>query len=88
MDKQDDKVVRIPISYAQRKRNEFGNGYVPCEVSDRWLQFPTEVDSERYIPVDVMTQGANDKYKKICELILSKEDLLRALNAIQVKERE
>lgn len=33
------KVVRIPISHKQRQLNKHGEGYVPCEVSSRWLQF-------------------------------------------------
>lgn len=59
--------------------NQFGQGYVPCEVSNRWLQF-SEYTDDRWIPISVMTLDKNEKPKKICELILSKEDVLRALN--------
>lgn len=80
------KIVKIPISYEQRKINENGVGYVPCQVSGRWLQFNTMVQDEKYIEVNVMTQTENNKFKKICELVLSKEDLLRAINSIEVIE--
>lgn len=50
-------VTRFPVTYEQRKRNEKGLGYVPCKVSDRWLQFDNvssyQQDGE-YIWVNVM----------------------------------
>lgn len=80
-----DKVIRIPITYKQRKRNEMGKGYVPCEVSERWLQFPDNVSDYRWITVDVMTMGSDDKPKKICDLIFGKEDIIKAINSIGIK---
>lgn len=81
----DDKIIRIPVSYDQRKINEYGQGHVPCGVSNRWLQFPEEATDLRYIFVDVMTLNAENEPHKICELALKAEDITRALNAIKVK---
>jgi hypothetical protein len=39
-DDDDVKVVRLPISVDRRWRNLVGPGYVPCQVSMRWLRFP------------------------------------------------
>lgn len=78
------KLIRIPISYRQRKINEHGEGYVPCEVSERWIQFPDEVSDERYIPISIMTTGSKQESRKICELIVSKDDLLRAIEKVKV----
>ncbi len=78
-----EKVVKIPITYKQRKLNVLGDGHVPCEVSERWLQFPDTAEDPRWLPVDVMTMGSDDLPRKICELVLNKEDLLRAVNAIK-----
>lgn len=84
MEEQNNNIVKIPISYNQRKRNEMGKGYVPCEVSERWLQFPELVSDYRCITVDVMTMGRNDKPRKICDLIINMDDILRAINSIKL----
>ena len=79
----DNKIIRMPISYEQRKINEFGNGYVPCDVSERWLQFSDSGLKSGSVLVNVMTMGSDDKPKKICEMVLNKEDLLRALENVR-----
>jgi hypothetical protein len=41
-----------------------GKGYVPCQVSGRWLQFSEESTvllSGEYIPIDVKTLGKDGK---------------------------
>lgn len=86
MSNNENNLVRIPITFKQRKINEYGKGYVPCEVSERWLQFPDEISDERYIGVDVMTNGSDNNPKKLCELVVSKEDLIRAINSIEIKK--
>ncbi len=81
------KVVKFPISFSQRKRNEKGKGYVPCEVSNRWLQFPENsggiFSTGEYIEIDVMTLDQNDQPKKICNLILTRENIERALSNVK-----
>ncbi|EPY2271303.1 hypothetical protein [Clostridium sporogenes] len=77
-----ENVIKIPISYSQRKINEMGKGYVPCEVSERWLQFDEKsalCEGGEFIGVDVMTLGSDEQPKKICNLILTREDIERAL---------
>ncbi len=76
------KIIKIPINREQRLINENGQGYVPCEVSSRWLQFPNEsqiVDGKELMFVDVMTYDINQEKRKICNLCLSREDIIRAL---------
>ncbi len=85
----DNKIIKIPINREQRLINEHGQGYVPCEVSGRWLQFPNEsqvVDGKELMFVDVMTYDINQNIRKICNLCLSREDILRALNNIKMGE--
>lgn len=77
-----DKIVKIPISHKQRKINEHGNGYVPCEVSERWLQFDTVGTKNGLVAVNVMTKNDKGVKKKICQMVLNKDDLLRALNSV------
>ena len=79
------KIVRLPINWKQRMINQYGKGYVPCEVSNRWLQLPENCSDEKYMEVSVMTLDKEEKPKKICDLILSKEDIIRAVNNIKTK---
>ena len=58
---------------------------VPCHVSDRWLRFEEreqfEVLDEDLIQVDVMTRDDDGEPYKLCELVLARGDLLRAIAA-------
>lgn len=81
------KVIKFPITYDERMINEMGLGYVPCEVSGRWLQFPENSDwignRGEFMFVDVMTEGGNGEPRKLCHLLLKKEDILRAVNSVK-----
>lgn len=71
------KIVKIPITFDQRKINKYGPGHVRCQISDRWLQFDeTVVPGLNFIFMDVMT---NDDHK-ICQMCVKVEDLQQALN--------
>ena len=80
------KVQRIAVSWKQRWRNRMGNQAVQCQVSNRWLQFPegagTGTDGEDWMIVDVMTLDSNEQPKKICELVLSRADILQTLEHV------
>jgi hypothetical protein len=58
---------------------------VPCHVSERWLQFAEReqyaVLDEDLIQVDVMTLDDEGGPYKLCELMVSRGDLLRAVAA-------
>lgn len=86
----ENKIIRIPISQKQRLINTHGNGFVPCEVSGRWLQFPEEsafIGEKNLMFVDVMTYGDNDKPRKICSLCISQEDIVRALKHVEPRDQ-
>jgi len=80
------RIIKYPIDSWQRHVNKMGPGFVPCMVSERWLQFPAQsaghFDRGEFIDIQVMTNGSNDKPKKICDLILTREDLLKALDSV------
>lgn len=85
-----DKVVRFPIKGYERWKNRLGPRAVPCHVTLRWLQFPEQSDHLKdghYMFVDVMTRGSDDTDKKICQLCISKEDILAALGAVDAKPK-
>jgi hypothetical protein len=58
---------------------------VPCHVSERWFSIRDreqyEVIDEDLIPVDVMTRDEHGAPYKLCELIVARGDLLRAIAA-------
>lgn len=92
----DGKVVKFPVGWKERQLNQKGNGYVPCSVSARYLMFPNEsmghYEDGEYIRINVMTvtesQDEGKKDKKLCEVIVTREDLLRALNSVQPRRFE
>lgn len=60
-----------------------------CQVSSRWLQFPQSaqtVGDASFMFVDVMTLTGNEQEKKLCQLVLTKEDLLDILERIEVRD--
>lgn len=79
------EVIKIPISYSERKKNEMGKGYVPCQISTRYLRLKRidVVGDDDWISLDVMTENDNHEHKKICEMIISKEDLYTAIKEIE-----
>lgn len=58
---------------------------VECHVSERWLRFSErrqyEVLDEDLIQLDVMTMDDDDEPYKLCELVVARGDLLRAIAA-------
>jgi hypothetical protein len=58
---------------------------VSCQESERWLQFAEreqfEVLDEDLIQLDVMTLDDDGEPYKLCELVVSRGDLLRAVAA-------
>ena len=83
-------MIRLPISYSQRRKNQMGRGYVPCIVSERWLQFPKVSDGYvgdgEVISISVMTNGQDDRPHRLCDLMITREDLLRAVGAVRRRD--
>lgn len=70
-----------------RLRNRLGKQAVPCMVTDRWLQFAEKAggvfaDGE-YIELSVMTLDIHNSPKKLCDMVVTREDLLRAVNSVK-----
>jgi hypothetical protein len=80
-------IHEIPDSYKQRKIDEHGKGYVPCEVSSRWINFQPMVKTgygDYFIEINIMTETQKKENRKLCNLILEKKDLLRAITYAQI----
>ena len=86
-----DKVKNFPITYSQRRKNMMGPLRVECQISGRYLQFHEKSDivqGGEFITVDVMPMQIEDDkpVRRICELIITREDLLEALKHITPNE--
>lgn len=68
-----------------RRSDRRGSLTVRCHVSERWLQFSEreqyEVMDEDLIQLDVMTLDDEGEPYKLCELVVARGDLLRAVAA-------
>ncbi|PUA29473.1 MAG: hypothetical protein B0W54_02475 [Cellvibrio sp. 79] len=74
----DGVVTRFPYSPDRTKRLNLIKRIVPCQVSGRWLQFPEALHCQpdgTYMLINVMTDNGEGKERKLCELVLYKEDL-------------
>jgi hypothetical protein len=64
-----------------------GERAVHCYVSDRWLAFPDASggggSGEELMLVEVMTLDIDEDPKRICELVLVRADLERALRRVK-----
>jgi len=76
-----------PVYDFQRQKNKAGRHAAICIVSGRWLQFPERgggpIQLGEPLQIGVMTKDRNGNDKKLCELIVTREDLLRAIAAVK-----
>jgi hypothetical protein len=84
-----DKIQHFPRGGEKRDRLNLRTFRVACQVSERWLQFPdsaSRLQGGDFMMIDVMTLGSDEKERKICELALTKQDLLKMIEQIETKE--
>jgi hypothetical protein len=82
------KIHRLPQMQKRRRRIDLGKGIVRCHVSHRWLQFPSDArqfSEGALMTVDVMTDPEFGKPRKLCEVVLSHEDLMHILQRMPIK---
>lgn len=74
-------IVEFPITNSQKKRNAIGKGFVPCEISGKYLDIKKN-DYGEFLTIKVMTdQGVLGEIDyEICELVVSKSEILQAIN--------
>lgn len=87
-----DKIIPFPLDSLTRLKNRLGKGAVPCMVSDFWLRFPAESEGHfeagEFIILSVMRREDDEHHKKICELVVTREDLLAAIQGVHDPEKE
>jgi len=73
--------------WQERWRKEHGDFTVPCIVSGRYLQFSdkgtTHIDVGEVISLAVMTDTPEKGARKLCELIITREQLMHVLDLIE-----
>ena len=78
-----EKITRIPVTFKERDYNLHGIGYVPCNITGRWLQFADTYDEGTgLVFVDVMTEDEKETPRKLCQLCLNIHDLQAELAKI------
>jgi hypothetical protein len=81
------KITEIPISYLTRSKNSLGKGADPCVASGRWLKFPAvspgHFKDGEFILLKVMTKDKNNSDKIICKLVVTRKNLLDAINFVK-----
>ena len=81
------QVASVADNWHKRIKRKLGDFAVPCMVTERWIQVSTGGSSKQpegeYITLWVMTRGADDQPRKLCELIVTREDLQGALDLIE-----
>ena len=83
------KIVRFPGQSSARRRIDRHERRIRCEVSPRWIQFSHQIDrhsDQDYLRLDVMTLDANEKGRKLCELIIDPRELEKLLASLPVKD--
>lgn len=83
------KVFPFPRKHHARKRLDFRNRVLRCEVSPRWIQFPESsalCSDKDFLVLDIMTTGADEKDKKLCEMIIDRKELEEMLEAIPSRD--
>jgi len=75
------------LQWQRRWRQTHGDFAVPCIVSGRWLEFSqdgsTKLPEGEAITLTVMTEGESGDPRKLCELIVTREDLISVLNLVE-----
>lgn len=81
-------VVPLPIKYTQLMRNKRGKFSVNCLLSNKWLRFgstSTEFDVGEACLLDVMQENEDGTNERICQMVVTKEELLDVLGYIKPK---
>lgn len=70
----------------QARKERLEDRMVSCIVSPRWLEFGPRAeyhDGDYIHHVDVMTWGADDRPRKLCELLIPQKALEAAIRAVE-----
>ena len=81
-----DNVIKLPIKYTQILKNKRGKYAVNCLLTDRWIKFAdtsVRLDAGEAIILDVMEADADGNDVKVCQLVVTREELLEVLGRVK-----
>jgi hypothetical protein len=82
------KIYTLPGMWKRRKQVDLRRGVVHCQVSGRRLQFPkhgSKLKDGTFLVIEVMTTNEDSKVRRLCEVVVTKEDLLAVLKHLPEK---
>lgn len=85
-----DHITPLPLAESDRRRLDRRNHIVRCEVTGRWLRFHPLAEAYpqgTYLIVDLMEEGQDGDPRRLCELVLSREELLAVIGALPVRNQ-
>jgi hypothetical protein len=84
-----DNIEYFPRGGETQDRLNLRKYRVSCQVNERWLQFPETahpLQGGDFMMIDVMTLGSDEKERKLCELVLTKQDLLKMIAQVETEK--
>lgn len=81
-----EKIIDFPKKYQRKERADIGRNILRCEVSGRWIQFPenySKITDIEYMTLDIMTEGSDETPKKLCEIVIDRQKLLKILSQVK-----
>jgi hypothetical protein len=86
-----DKITQLPLGSESRQRLDRRQGIVRCQVTDYWLRFQPWAEKYpqgTFVIADVMSGDPEGEPRRVCELVLSRDELVAVLNGLPVREHD
>ena len=86
-----DKITQLPLGGESRQRLDRRQGIVRCQVTDYWLRFQPWAEKYpqgTFVITDVMEGDPEGESRRVCELVLSRDELLAVLQSLPVREHD
>lgn len=86
-----DKIKQLPLASESRQRLDRRQGIVRCQVTDYWLRFQPWAEKYpqgTFVIADVMEGEPEADFRRVCELVLSLDELLAVLQSLPVREHD
>lgn len=86
-----DKITQLPLGSDCRQRLDRRQGIVRCQVTDYWLRFQPWAEKYpqgTFVIADVMQGEPEGASRRVCELVLSRDELMAVLQSLPVREHD
>ncbi|HEX9181018.1 MAG TPA: hypothetical protein VF859_11525 [Burkholderiales bacterium] len=86
-----EKITPLPLDSESRQRLDRRQGIVRCQVTDYWLRFQPWAEKYAqgtFVITDVMAGDPEGESRRVCEVVLSRDELLALLQSLPVREHD